>query len=118
MVESHEARNSNQREETWVNTIYRNTSRIFGIFVLGNRARCDKDEFHSLDLEAGLGFVLVHYSWAGVLPLSVANIWSITPLEKTDFFLCLWLSISDGFLVRNGELCSLPAPFVLGHALA
>lgn len=67
-------------------TFIESTSRIFGIFVL---ARSDKDEFQALDLGTDLGFVLVHYSWAGVLPLRVANIWNTTPLDNTDFsFAC------------------------------
>lgn len=72
-------------------TFIESTSRIFRIFVLGNRARSDKDEFQALNLETGLGFVLVHYSWVEVLPLSVAIIWSITPLEKT------YLSFACGY---------------------
>lgn len=67
-------------------TFIESTTRLFGIFLLGNRARSDKCEFQAFDLGTGLGFVLVHYSWSGVLPLSVANIWSITSLEKTDFY--------------------------------
>lgn len=99
-------------------TFIESTTRLFGIFLLGNRARSDKCEFQAFDLGTGLGFVLVHYSWSGVLPLSVANIWSITSLEKTDFYFACGYQLQIASWLGWRAMFTPHPPSVLGHALA